>query len=172
MEYTKRLFALLTLAMASAAFAGPEQDTALAEKAFNAGDLPKALEFLRKAAVLSYAPAQVRLGELLDYAEENEEAVRWFNIAIEQGSAAGELGLGIMYLKGEGVKRDAEKALYWIVHAAEQNYLPAMELLIYGYRDGGLGSAPNIEQAQFWEAKVGALKNSAAAEKNRQGEGK
>lgn len=156
------------------AFANPEQDTELAEKAFNAGDLPKTLELLRKAAAQSYAPAQVRLGEVLDYAEEDEEAVRWFNIAVEQGSAAGELSLGFMYLKGEGVEQDFEKALYWIRRAAEQNYFPAAEFLARGYRMGGFGSGVDIEQAQFWEARASALKSSTAAEKTEttQGEGK
>lgn len=170
----KGLFAVLIMAMAAVALADPEQDTGLAEKAFNAGDLPKTLELLRKAAAQSYVPAQVRLGEILDYAEEDEEAVRWFNIAVEQGSAAGELNLGAMYLKGEGVGQDFEKALYWIRRAAEQNYFPAAEFLARGYRMGGLGSGVDIEQAQLWEARASAMKNSTAAEnpmeKTKQGE--
>lgn len=151
--------------MVQVAFADPGRDAGLAEKAYNAGDLPGAMELLRKAAVQSYAPAQVRLAELLDAAEEDEEAVRWLRIAAEQGSAAGELGLGGMYLKGEGVERDPVKAIYWFRRAAEQNYLPAVELLARGYRTGGFGSEADIKLAQFWENRASALKDSMAAEK-------
>ena len=170
----KWLIALLAVVMASMALATPEQDTGLAEKAYNAGDLPKAIEILRKAAVQGYAPAQVLLGEVLDYAEEDEEAVRWLRKAAEQGNAAGELGLGVMYLKGEGVVQDSEKSLYWCMRAAEQNYLPAVEYLARGYRMGDFGPGVNVEQAQFWEAKASALKSNAATEKTKvkQGERK
>lgn len=161
----KWLVVLLVAAMVSTAFATPEEDTELAEKAYNAGDLPKTIALLGKAAVQGYAPAQVRLGEVLDYAEEDEEAVRWYRKAIEQGSAAGELGLGIMYLKGEGVAQDSEKALYWVGRAAGKNYLPAVEYLARGYRVGDFGSGVNIEQAEFWEAKAISLKSNIAAEK-------
>lgn len=171
---SKWLIAVLAAAMASMAFADPEQDAALAEKAYDAGDVPVAIKLFRKAAVQNFIPAQVRLAEVLDYAEEDEEAVRWLRMAAEQGSAAGELGLGIMYLKGEGVEQDSEKAMYWFRSAAEQNYVPAVEYLARVYRMGDVGLVVDIEQAQFWEARANTLKNSTAAEKTKikQGEGK
>ncbi|TAN73710.1 MAG: sel1 repeat family protein [Gallionella sp.] len=170
----KWLLAVSAAAMAAMAFAGPEQDAELAEKAYGAGDVPGAMELFRKAAAQNNAGAQVRLAELLDAGDEDEEAVRWLRKAAEQGSAAGELGLGLMYLKGEGIGRDSEKAIYWFRRAAERNYLPAVEFLARGYRMGGFGAGVDIEQAQFWEARVGALKGSTAAEKTKtkQGEAK
>jgi len=140
--------------MTSAALADPVHDAELAEKAIEVQDLPRAMELFRAAALQSYAPAQIRYAELLDAAEEDELAVFWYRIAIEQGSAAGEMGLGGMYLKGEGVKKDEEKALSLIQHAA-QSYLPAAELLEKYYRD----------QAKFWEGKASSLKAKATAEK-------
>lgn len=141
--------------MAFGAFADPAQDIELAEKAFNDQNLPMAMELLNKAALQSYAPAQVRYAELLDYAEEDQSAVFWYSVAIEQGSLAGELGLGGMYLKGEGVKKDTEKGLYWIQHAAEQGYFPAADTLARYYRG----------HAQTWEEKATFLKAKADAEK-------
>lgn len=151
----KWLFAVLAVAMALMALADPVQDTELAEKEYRADNLPRALELFGNAALQGYAPAQVRYAELLDYAEDDEKSVFWYQIAVEQGSAAGEMGLGLMYLKGEGVKHDTEKALYWIRHSAEQSYLPAVEHLVNYYR---------IE-SKNWEDRAKFLKAKAVAEK-------
>ncbi|MDH4234431.1 MAG: hypothetical protein OEV15_04780 [Gallionella sp.] len=151
----KWLFAVLAVAMASMALADPAQDTELAEKEYKSDNLIRALELFGNAAMQGYAPAQVRYAELLDYAEEDEKSVFWYQIAVEQGSAAAEMGLGMMYLKGDGVKQDAEKSLYWIRHSAEQSYLPAVEYLVNYYRG----------EAKKWEDAAKFLKEKAAAEK-------
>ena len=38
------------------------------------------------------------------------EAVRWFRLAAEQGNALGQYELGRMYMNGEGVPQDNERA--------------------------------------------------------------
>lgn len=154
-----------SLPLSSIALADTAQDTARAEEAFRVGDLVKAMAFFKRAAEQGYPAAQVRLGELLDAAELNGEAVNWFRKAAEQGDAAGEFDLGQMYAKGEGVKKNAEKALYWIRRAAEKNYLPAVKLLAQFYRKGELGLAVDIQQSQFWENRERTLRHDAAAEK-------
>lgn len=136
------------------AVAGPEQDTELAEKEFARGDLVLSMELWRKAAQLGYAPAQARLGDILDKAEEDVEAVDWYRKAADQGNAAGEHGLGQMYLKGEGIKKDFEQARVYILRAAEKGYLAAMVLVMEAYRTGGLGLAVDKAQADAWEVKV------------------
>lgn len=139
------------------AVAGPEQDTELAEKEFARGDLVVSMSLWRKAAEAGYAPAQVRLGDILDKAEEDVEAVDWYRKAAAQGNAAGEYGLGQMYLKGEGVKKDNEQARVNILRAAEKDYLPAVLLMMEAYRTGGMGLAVDLGKADEWEAKVMAL---------------
>ena len=139
------------------AIAGPEQDTELAEKEFARGDLVASMGLWRKAAQEGYAPAQARLADILDKAEEDVEAVDWYRKAAVQGNAAGEYGLGQMYLKGEGVKKDAEQARVNIVRAAEKNYLPALLLMMEAYRTGGMGLAVDPAKADEWEARVIAL---------------
>ncbi|MHB1292721.1 MAG: tetratricopeptide repeat protein [Sulfuricella sp.] len=162
--------------VSSAALADPAQDTARAEEAFSKGDLTQTIPLLKKAASEGYAPAQVRLGEILDVSEFNEEAVTWFRKAADQGSAAGAFGLGRMYALGEGIEKDPKKALYWIIFAAEKDYLLAVKLLAQAYRTGDLGLTVDPRQAQLWEAKARTLEKSAAAgeikKQTEQGQGK
>lgn len=148
--------ALIGLA-APAAQADPQQDTEQAEKEFARGNLVVSMQLWRKAANEGYAPAQARLGDILDKAEEDAEAVNWYRKAAEQDNAAGELGLGLMYGKGEGVKRDDEQARKYIMRAAQKDYLPAVIVLVEMYKSGTLGTAPDPALAAQWKAKADAL---------------
>lgn len=139
------------------AVAGPEQDTELAEKEFARGDLVVSLALWKKAAQQGFAPAQARFGDILDKSEEDEEAVEWYRKAAAQGNVAGEYGLGQMYAKGEGVKKDFEQARSYTLRAAEKGYLAAVALMMEAYRTGGLGLAVDNAQADAWEVKVIAL---------------
>jgi uncharacterized protein len=139
------------------AVAGPEQDNEQAVKEFNRGDLVASMALWRKAANAGYAPAQVWLGDVLDKSEEDQEAVEWYRKAAAQGDVAGEFGLGQMYAKGEGVKKDLAEARAHILRAAEKNHLPAMMVMMGAYRVGSLGVIPDAAQADAWEAKLVAL---------------
>lgn len=139
------------------AMAGPEQDTELAEKEFARGDLVASLTLWNRAAQLGYAPAQARLGDILDKSEEDVQAVEWYRKAAAQGNAAGEWGLGQMYVKGEGVKKDLEQARSHIVRAAEKGHVDAVVLMMEAYRTGALGVAVDHAQADAWEVKLIAL---------------
>lgn len=180
---TRRLFLTGILAfnlLSSLALADPAEDTALGEAAFNKEDLTVAMEHFTKAAKQNYAPAQVRLGEILDASEFNKEAADWYRKAAEQGNAAGEYHLGHMYAAGEGVERSDEKALYWLGRAAEKNDLLALKTLAQVYKKGELGLAIDLEQAKSIEDRVIILEAKArkaakkaaaikAAEKAKQG---
>ena len=139
------------------AVAGPEQDTELAEKEFARGDLVASMALWTKAATLGYAPAQSRLGDILDKAEEDVQAVDWYRKAATQGNAAGEYGLGQMYAKGEGVKKDFVQARSYNLRAAEKGHLLAVVLMMESYRAGGLGLPVDKTQADAWEVKLVAL---------------
>ena len=149
--------ALLWALLTPWAVAGPVEDTALAEKEFARGDLIAAMGLWRKAAQQGYAPAQVWLGDILDKAEEDLEAVDWYRKAADQGNAAGEYGLGQMYMKGEGVKKDFELARPFLLRSAEKNYLPAVVLMMEANRNGSMGLAVDQAQADAWEVKLIAL---------------
>lgn len=180
---TSRLFRTGILALnllSSLALADPAEDTALGEAAFNREDLTVAMEYFTKAANQNYAPAQVRLGEILDASEFNKEAADWYRKAAEQGNAAGEYHLGHMYAVGEGVERSDEKALYWLERAAEKNDLLALKTLAHAYQKGELGLNVDLEQAKSLENRANVLDAKArraakkaaavkAAEKAKQG---
>ena len=51
-----------------------------------------------------------------DYAE----AVKWYRLAAEQGYAAAQYNLGVMYDNGQGVPQDYAEAVKWYRLAAEQ----------------------------------------------------
>lgn len=143
--------------IAPLAVAGPEEDFKLAVKQFEEGDLISSMALWRKGAEAGYAPAQVWLGEILDKAEEDEEAVSWYRKAAAAGSVAGEYGLGTMYAKGEGVPKDLAKAQAMILKAAEKGHVPAVAAMMVAYRSGGLGLAADPAQADAWEEKLVAL---------------
>jgi TPR repeat protein len=156
--------AVLLSLIAAPAAAGPEQDVELADQIFSATeDLPRAMKLLENAAGQGYAPAQVRLGYLLDKAEFNEASVEWYRKAAEQGHAGGEYGLGYMYAIGEGVEKDVEQARTWIMRAAEKNHLPSVVMLAEAYKNGGLGLPQDMEQSLFWENKAQAIREAEKA---------
>jgi hypothetical protein len=142
------------LSWALAASAGPAEDSASAESEFARGDLKAALALWRKAAEAGHAPAQARLGDILDKSEDDEEAVAWYREAAGQGNAAGLFGLGQMYAKGEGVPKDGAKAFDYVLQAARKDHVDAAIMLVGVYRNGGLGQAPDPAAADAWEGKL------------------
>jgi TPR repeat protein len=55
-----------------------------------------------------------------------KEAMHWYRIAADQGSAAAQVSVGAMYENGLGVKRDYAEALRWYREAADQGYTAAV----------------------------------------------
>lgn len=121
------LGAVLMLAVSCAFSASLDDEFKKGEAAWRSGDMAGAMGFLRTAADQGHAPSQALLGDILDKAEFNEEAVAYFRKAAEQGNADGQFGLGAMYLAGEGVKRDVNEALAWFTRAADKNQVDAIK---------------------------------------------
>lgn len=136
------------------AMAGVQEDTEQAEKEFARGNLIVALSLWRKAAEQGYAPAQARLGDMLDTAEDDKEAYQWYSKAAAQGNAAGEYGVGQMYLKGEGVAKDVEKAFRYISQAAEKDNLQAVLIMRDVFRVGSMGQAIDLAKSAEWDARA------------------
>ncbi len=137
--------------------ADPAQDMMQAERLILSGDLITGMQKLRVLAEAGYAPAQARIGEILDRAEDNKQAVEWYRKAAQQGNAAGEFGLGVAYANGEGVAVDLQQAQSWIKRAADKDYLRAVQAMAGAYRTGGLGLPADPAQAAYWSAKAKAL---------------
>lgn len=163
-----RPFAALIAALLAAAVAGadPAADTTAGQAAFEQGDIVGAIAAFRRAAEQGYAPAQVRLGDILDYSELNEEAVAWYRKAAEQGSSAGAYGLGHLYAIGEGVVRDDAVARRWFEKAAAGGHQGALRALESASEHGGLGLDPSPAQAVKWlETSVALPGGEWAAER-------
>jgi len=118
-----------------------------------AGDVTGAMSRLRGPADAGHAPSQALLGEILDRAEFNDEAVAYFRKAAAQGDPAGEYGLGVMYAAGEGVKKDLAQSLDLLTRSAEKGYNPAVKVLAAAYlKDDKMafGKAVDPQVAQRW----------------------
>ena len=151
-------FALVTAVASCTAWAGPEEDFLAGEKVYDQGDVSQAMTLLRRAADAGHAKAQARLGEILDQAEFNEEAVDYFRKAAEQGEPDGEFGLASMYAAGEGVKKDQNEALVWFKRAAEKGHIQALKVVAGAYIYGDLGLdevAQSSPDAAKWILRAG-----------------
>ena len=128
----------------------PDELYRLGNIAMNRGDITEAMRQLELAAEQGYAPAQSRLGWILDGAELNGDAVNWYRKAARQGDAEGQFGLASMYLKGEGIEKNNSEAFSWLLQSAQQGYSPAMGLVATAHEQGLIGVEPNINEALQW----------------------
>lgn len=150
------------LLAASPAFGGSQQDMERGFKELEAGNLMTAMRLLREAAETGYAPAQARLGYILDQSEEDTEAVAWFRKAADQGNAEGAYRLGKMYTKGEGVERDPVEAGKWMLLAAENGYLLAMRAMGYAFEKADMGVSKDLDKSVEWFTRAAESGDSVA----------
>jgi hypothetical protein len=74
--------------------------------------------------------------------------------AAEQGHALAQHGLGFMYLEGECVDKNAEKAVSWLTRAAQQGLAGSQTTLAMMYEEGrGVDKDP--EEARRWYRMAG-----------------
>lgn len=144
------LLFLLILGSANSPAADERLQTGI--DAFNRGDLIGAMTAFRSAAEGGSAEAQVRLAWILDQAEENAEAVHWYQAASEAGNVDGHAGLASMYAKGEGVPRDPGTALALYQRAANEGHLASIRVLAAAHEKGELGLSVDKERAAYWAA--------------------
>ena len=163
-----RVFAIavciVAISLAPVSLAEVQQEAAEAEDplqvglaAIDAGDLIGAVDSLRIAAEDGSSEAQVWLGYILDYSEDDEEAVAFYRAAAEQGDARGIAGLAAMYAKGEGVEKDLDESRKYYMEAAEMGHAGSMRVLMVAYERGGLGVEPDGGQAEYWKSRLAEL---------------
>lgn len=146
--------------------AGPEEDYQKGFELYDKkADVISAMKHLKKAADAGHARAQALLGYLYDYSEMDDEAVKMYEKAAAQGSAAGEYGLGTMYAKGEGVERDERRAFELIKSAAEKGHPAAVMKMVSVYENGELGQAPDPEKSARWRSKHEAIQEKLKLER-------
>lgn len=142
-------------------------DVAEADALMRQGDVPAAMNLLRKAADANDPVAQARLGDLMRAAEYEAEAVALYRKSADRGEPAGEYGLGRAYADGAGVKKDPAQAVELYRKAEQKNYAPAVSALARAYRTGTLGLPLDLEKAGSYEARAKELAKDGTAKEYR-----
>lgn len=95
-----------------------------------------ATPYFRKAAECGLTVAQFNLAQILfeDAAKVNE-ASKWYAMAASDGHAIAAYNLGLMYVRGTGVQKDAAAARKYFGQAAAAGHVNAMYNLGYLYDD-------------------------------------
>jgi len=153
--------ALVSLAAALPALAGPREDLRAAEQSIRGGDVVTAIVALRKLSEENYAPAQARLADLQFSAENYEEALELYRKAAQQGDGHGQWGLGRMHAEGAKVPRDPAQALQLYRQAAEKNAWQGFDALARAYRSGDLGLTKDLTEAEAMDKRAQAAREAA-----------
>jgi septal ring-binding cell division protein DamX len=99
-------------------------------------DLEVAAVWLKQAAEINHAGAQVKLGYLYSTGQgvpqNYAEARRWLLMAARQGDADAQYNLGLVYRDGLGVAADEEEAMRWFAEAAANGDAQAARIVGQG----------------------------------------
>lgn len=155
----KRFYFLLFLSVCFSCFASAtlasQMDEAL--QAFQAGDLPTAIDIWSSEAEQGDSDAQYILGTLYYdgkvVSQSYSEAKRWFQASAEQGYVLAQNALANMYFSGTGIPVDYALATKWWLLAAEAGMSDSQNNLAVAYRDG-LGVPKDLEAAAKWFEKA------------------
>ena len=132
-----------------------------------AQDLAKSLQWYTLAAQQGNAKAQWNLAVLQTQdgtARDPQQAALWCAKAAAQGFAPAQATLGLMYVSGQGVEKDLNKALELLQQAALQGDTEAQYNLGVLLEQGQAGE-PNLEQAFAWLSKAAQQGLAAAQER-------
>jgi TPR repeat protein len=104
----------------------------LAEGTIVARNDAKANELFMQAASLGHLPAYNNLGlrsakGIGRPAPDPLDASEWFRLAADQGFAESQFNLAVMYVNGDGVKRDLVEGYKWMTLAMKQGHQAATQ---------------------------------------------
>lgn len=115
-------------------------------------DDKKAIEYIRKAADLGHATAQITMMRVeMQFPDDtNNEAMCWLQKAASQGEPQAMYNLGVSYHRGDiGGKPDIEKSNELFRRAAEADYHAAFSRMAAIYINGE-GVERNLKIAKYW----------------------
>ena len=155
--------ALLLVAAAGTAYAGPLEDALAASKK---SDYATALRLFRPLAEKGNVVAQSALGFMYETSEgvpqDYAEAAKWYRLAAAQGDAFAQTRFGYMHEIGVGVARDFAAAAKLFRAAAEQGRAVAQNELGDMY-SSGRGVPQDYVAAYMWLSLAAAQNDRAAA---------
>ena len=112
-------------------------------------------DWIRKAALQRFAPAEHHLGQVYEFGfgvqQDDRLALEWYRKAAADGSVPAHRAVGEFYLKGRGVPADGAEAARWFRRAADGDDLRAHYQLGQLYFDG-TGVPRDYESAYVWFA--------------------
>lgn len=115
--------------------------------------LPNQQQALAPQAVSQTPREQLKLGERYAYGRgvrrNDEEAIKWFRLAAEQGNAEAQYKLAIMLDKGFGTSTNHTEALVWYKRAADQGHASAENNIGNLYSEGR-GVPVDKDEAERW----------------------
>jgi uncharacterized protein len=166
MRFLRSIAAALVAAVCAGAAAEPLQD---ASSAILRKDYTLAARLLRPLAEAGDALAQLRLGELYydghGVAEDDREALRWFERAARGGLAEAQFRLGNLYAYGHAPVPDGSDpvrvAAPWYFEAARQGHADAQYSLGILFLTGS-GVLANRDEAERWMERAAAAGHADA----------
>ncbi len=99
--------------------------------------------------------------------QDDKEAVRWWELAAEEGDVDAQFNLGNMYRKGEGVPQDDKEAFRWYRLAAEQGDVVAQLNLGVMYVKGEGVIQDYVYAHMWWNIATANGNDSAKSNKNK-----
>ena len=109
----------------------------------------QAEQYYKSAAARGHEKALLKIGNLAFSGRDFEKAFTLFENAAKKGNYTAQYNLGLMYEKGNGVKKDPVKAFEYYKKSGEQGYEPAQYVLGRLYLKGD-GTPQNFTAAIKW----------------------
>lgn len=111
----------------------PEAKFRLASMYRKQADVPgtreRAEQLYRESAECGLTEAMFNLATMLYERSEYPEAVRWYRVAAGKNDPDSQYALGMMYLEGKGVEKNAEEGVTWLKVSADNGNEDAKALL-------------------------------------------
>ncbi|MCB0510146.1 MAG: SEL1-like repeat protein [Bacteroidetes bacterium] len=121
----------------------------------------KPIEEWIRSAETGDIQAQGYLGASYFDNKDYENAIKWWQMAANQGHALSQYYLARMYIQGIGIPKDDNKAFDLYLLAAKQNYAEAQNIIGFLY-DNGHGVKQNEKEAFHWFQKAANNGNAEA----------
>lgn len=125
---------------------------------FYSNDPNKIIPYMEKAAAGGHTYIMMELGKLYEKKPNlggRSLAFKWYREAAYWGDKDGMVGLARLYARGDGVKRDYQKAFHWYLRASRDEYFEAQAMReLSEFYAKGLGVPVNSELAKQWLEKA------------------
>lgn len=126
-------------------------------------DRNRMIYWYKKAAATGNTESQLILARTYIEMEDYDQAIVWLNQAVDSGDPTAKSLLAIMYLLGEGVIKNPEKALSLYKEAAKKNELLSLVNLGLIYEEGEIVPKDNNQAQSFFnKAKMLAKERNDA----------